>query len=87
VTPTPKPSLAGILQRKGEATRPAEIPQRGIGEVPAAKGDGDKPKLHSLTLRLDDARYQRLREYAFRRNLSHQAVMLDGLDRVLDGDG
>ncbi len=42
--------------------------------------------LASLTLRLEEADYQRLREFAFRRGLSHQAVMLDALRRHLDTD-
>jgi hypothetical protein len=81
---TAKPTLVGMLQRKGAATRPVEVPQRGTAaEAPAPKG-----KLRAMTLRLEEADYQRLREFAFRRGLSHQVVMLDALRRHLDdGDG
>ena len=83
---TAKPSLAGILQRKGTATKPAEVPQRGAaaGATPAAPAA--KGKLRAMTLRLEEAEYQRLREFAFRRGLSHQTVMLDALRRHLDTD-
>jgi hypothetical protein len=82
---TAKPSLAGILQRKGAAAKPAEAPQRGgaAAEAPAAKAG----KLRAITLRLEEADYQRLREFAFRQGLSHQAVMLDALRRHLEEDG
>jgi len=79
---TAKPTLANILQRKGAATKPTEVPQRGLAEAPAVKG-----KAHALTLRLEDPDYERLREFAFRRNLSHQRVMLDALRRYLDSNG
>ena len=84
---TAKPSLAGILQRKGAAAKPAEVPQRGTAaEVPAGP-PADKGKLRAMTLRLEEADYQRLREFAFRRGLSHQTVMLDALRRHLEEDG
>lgn len=79
---TAKPTLANMLQRKGAAAKPTEVPQRGAAEVPVVRG-----KVHSLTLRLEDADYQQLREHAFRRNLSHQRVMLDALRRHLEGEG
>jgi hypothetical protein len=84
---TAKQSLAGILQRKGAAAKPAEVPQRGAAaaEAPLAT-PGAKGKLRAMTLRLEEADYQRLREFAFRRGLSHQAVMLDALRRHLDTD-
>jgi len=82
---TAKQSLAGILQRKGAAAKPAEVPQRGAAaEVPSAPPP-DKGKPRAMTLRLEEAEYQRLREFAFRRGLSHQAVMLDALRRHLEG--
>jgi hypothetical protein len=83
---TAKPTLVGMLQRKGTAARPAEVPQRGASaDVPAAAAD--KGKVRAMTLRLEEADYQRLREFAFRRSLSHQVVMLDALRRYLDGEG
>ena len=80
---TAKPSLAGILQRKGAAAKPAEAPQRGApAEVPADKG-----RLRAMTLRLEEADYQRLREFAFRRGESHQAVLLAALRSHLAAAG
>ncbi len=67
--------------------KPAEAPQRGAAAeatpgAPAAKG-----KLRTMTLRLEEADYQRLREFAFRRGLSHQAVLLAALRGHLEDDG
>ncbi len=80
---TAKQSLAGILQRKGAAAKPAEVPQRGAAAAEAPSADKGKPR--AMTLRLEEADYQRLREFAFRRGLSHQTVMLDALRRHLEG--
>jgi hypothetical protein len=82
---TAKPSLAGILQRKGAAAKPAELPPRGAVAEPQAP-PADKGKPRAMTLRLEEEDYQRLREFAFRRGLSHQAVMLDALRRHLDAE-
>ena len=84
---TAKQSLAGILQRKGAAAKPAEVPQRGAAAEAPLATPGAKGKLRAMTLRLEEAEYQRLREFAFRRDLSHQPVMLEALRHYLDSDG
>ena len=82
---TSKPSLAGILQRKG-AARPAEAPQRGaMAETPVSAEA--KGKVRAMTLRLAETDYQRLREFAFRRGLSHQSVLLEAMRHHLDDEG
>ncbi len=86
-TPGKGNALAGILQRKGEATKPAGAPQRGEGEVSQdAKPQDAKGKFRALTLRLEEKEYQALRAFAFRRGLTHQPVMLDALRRHLEGE-
>ncbi len=83
---TAKPSLANMLQRKGAASKPAKVPQRGAGAAAEAPASA-KGKLRAMTLRLEEADYQQLREFAFRRSLSHQTVMLDALRRHLADAG
>jgi hypothetical protein len=87
---TKSPSLEGLIQSKGAATRPDTIPQRGTTPVSApALGSpvAPEPRAKSLTLRLSETQYQRLRRFAFERNLSHQDVIESALMAVLDASG
>jgi len=94
--------LDGIVQRKGAAPRPAEIPQRGepapiqptaspeAALNPSAAAEptrSNKPKPTSLTLKLPPEKYERLRLYAFSKRLTHQEVMEKALMRYLDEEG
>jgi hypothetical protein len=88
------PSLDGLIQTKG-ATRPdgLESPARalqatlatGIHAPPMASPAEREPRAKSLTLRLSEPQYERLRRFAFDRRLSHQDVieraLMDCLDR------
>src|SRR3712207_6695239 len=85
--------LGSLVQRKGAAARPAEIPQRGdptpappkpAAPEPAAEKE-KKVSTKSLTLKLTDAEYEELRRFAFDRRLTHQTVMKDALLRHLRG--
>jgi hypothetical protein len=85
--PETGPILDGLVQRKG-APRPTEMPQRGAEEIAkpvVQEMTMREPKTRSLTLRLSEAQYERLRRFAFERRLSHQDVleraMLEHLER------
>lgn len=98
----PPISLDGLIQTKG-APRPSEVPQRGEGQAPAtptpdrtapvsstppARPASDaEPRTKSLTLRLSELRYQRLRRFAFERDASHQEVIEAALMAYLDREG
>lgn len=80
-----KPSrLAGLVAPKGGAARPAEQPQRAPEVAPApaqpVAGIGSK----SLTLRLPEAEYERLRAHAFASRKSHQTILAEALKAYLD---
>ena len=92
------PSLEGLIQPKG-AARPDSMPQRPEAEsparalqaalqsaLPAAPAVPLEPQLRakSLTLRLSEGQYERLRRFAFERRLSHQEIIERGLLEYLD---
>jgi hypothetical protein len=88
--------LEGLIQTKG-APRPDAMAQR--GESPAralqaelravmpsapAETTGREPRAKSLTLRLSETQYERLRRFAFERRLSHQDIIERALIAYLD---
>jgi hypothetical protein len=87
------PSLDGLIQVKG-ATRPegAESPARalqatlatGVHAPPIPSSAEREPRAKSLTLRLSEPQYERLRRFAFDRRLSHQDVIEGALMACLD---
>jgi len=86
------PILDGLVQRKG-APRPTETPQRGAEEPAsptASQPRAREPKTRSLTLRLSEDQYERLRLFAFERRRNHQDVleraMIEYLDRHEQAD-
>lgn len=93
-------SLDGLIQAKG-APRPSDVPQRGEAPAaapppaptpapptPASRPASDaEPRTKSLTLRLSEPRYQRLRRFAFDRDASHQEVIEAALMAYLDREG
>ena len=97
------PSLDGLIQAKGaprpsdvpqrgEAPSPAAAPP--AAPVPAASpastsraGSDAEPRTKSLTLRLSEPRYQRLRRFAFDRDASHQEVIEAALMAYLEREG
>ena len=83
-----KSRLAGMIAPKGNAPRPADVPQRGeqaaepARDLPATKpGMGVK----RLTLRLADDEYERLRAFAFKHRTTHQEVLSLALREYLKG--
>ena len=89
------PSLDGLIQTKG-APRPDALAQRGDSPArvlqsnlqtsvaappaPAAR----EPRAKSLTLRLSETQYERLRRFAFERRLSHQDIIERALVEYLE---
>lgn len=101
VSNKPPVGLDGLIQTKG-APRPSELTQRGEGPAPAAPAPSPvapasspapsrlasdaEPRTKSLTLRLSEPRYQRLRRFAFERDASHQEVIEAALMAYLDNE-
>lgn len=91
------PSLDGLIQTKG-AARPDTMQQRGavlagseegptaprIAAAPVRATPASEPRAKSLTLRLSESQYQRLRRFAFERGQSHQDVIERALIELLD---
>ena len=86
------PSLDGLIQTKGaarpdaleqrvEAPSPARLLQDGLQAAMAASaGRAERePRAKSLTLRLSEAQYERLRRYAFEHRMSHQDIIEQAL--------
>ena len=88
-----RPQLGNLIQRKGEAVRPAEMPQRGApaSEAPAPVrrevAPAAEPRTKSLTLKLSERNYDRLRECGHRNRKTHQALIEEALLRYLDAEG
>lgn len=92
--------FAGMIAKKGDASRPAEQPQRAAEPVaelaptvpiaepatplspaaPSTSSMGSK----SLTLRLPEAEYERLRAFAYQHRKTHQTILADALKAFLD---
>lgn len=89
----PRPS--DVPQRGEAASAPASVPTPAPAPAaaqpapaPIARAASDaEPRTKSLTLRLSEARYQRLRRYAFERDASHQEVIEAALIAYLDKEG
>lgn len=86
--------LGGLVQRKGSAPRPTEMPQRGepaptpaVEPAPASAPAQPTTQKTSLTLKLTADQYERLRTYGFKHKLTHQKVMETALLRFLDSEG
>ena len=97
------PSLDGLIQAKGaprpsdvpqrgEGSSPAAPPLTAPAPAPASSsssrpGSDAEPRTKSLTLRLSEPRYQRLRRFAFDRDASHQEVIEAALMAYLEREG
>src|SRR4051794_37233122 len=90
------PSLDGLIQTKG-APRPDAMAQRGDSPArvlqanlqttvaaPAPTPPSREPRAKSLTLRLSETQYERLRRFAFDRRLSHQDIIERALVEYLE---
>jgi hypothetical protein len=67
-------------------TQPTPAPQAAPQPTPAspAISAGREPRAKSLTLRLSETQYERLRRFAFDRRLSHQDIIESALLGYLD---
>jgi hypothetical protein len=90
------PSLEGLIQAKGAARPDEALPQRGAtparvlqANLQAALSEpiSREARAKSLTLRLSEPQYERLRRFAFERRLSHQDIIERGLMEYLDRQG
>lgn len=87
--------LGGLIQPKGAAPRPIEMPQRGqvppaptVEPVqPAAAEKPTKLPQKSLTLKMDEPDYEILRDYAYKNRRTHQEVMLEAVLEYLTEKG
>jgi len=81
------PSLDGLIQTKG-ASRPegSSNPVRMLqAAIPGALAQAERePRAKSLTLRLSESQYERLRRFAFDQRLSHQDIIERALIEHLD---
>lgn len=88
-----RPRLTGgLIQRKGEAPRPPEIPT--ATPAPAAPAAPERaptpapaPGRVPLTVKLSSPDYERLRAYAFQNRRSHQDIIEKALLAYLDSEG
>jgi hypothetical protein len=87
----PRPS---DVPQRGEA--PAQVAPAPTPVAPAASAPSTgpsratsdaEPRTKSLTLRLSEPRYQRLRRFAFERDASHQEVIEAALMAYLEKEG
>lgn len=83
-----KPTLGtGLIHRdKGDVQKPIDMSAPVVGPAPKPTPPSDEPKTKSLTLRLSESQYARLRRFAFDRDRSHQAVIEAALLRYLESE-
>lgn len=94
--PKPPRLVGDLIVRKGEAT-PAVSTSAPIsnaletGEIPPPAASGPLPVPHGLagtiavTVRLDPARYERLKIYGVRQRRTNQELLVEAIDAFLDG--
>ena len=98
---TRTPSLEGLIQTKG-ASRPDALVQRIEAPSPARMLQDElkaalptamaapverEPRAKSLTLRLSETQYERLRRFAFDQRMSHQDIIERALMDYLSQQG
>lgn len=82
-----------MQQRGAAAPPPAEAPASSapapgpVAAQPRPAPAAQEPRAKSLTLRLSESQYQRLRRFAFDRGQSHQDVIERALMEHLDREG
>ncbi len=83
--------LGNLVQPKGAAQRPVEIPQRGeLAAPPAAAPVGEaevKEPLKALTLRLPISHWRHLRDHAHKAEISHQQLMEEAVRLYFEAKG
>lgn len=84
----PQRGEAASAPEPSPTSAPAAAQPAPAAPTPIARAASDaEPRTKSLTLRLSEARYQRLRRYAFERDASHQEVIEAALIAYLDKEG
>jgi hypothetical protein len=94
--PKPPRLVGDLIVRKGEATPAistlAPIPGAlEAGETRPPVASGPRPVPHGLagtiavTVRLDPARYERLKIYGVKQRLTNQQLLVEAIDAFLDG--
>ena len=80
--PTPVPAVTLASRPRSEFTHPAPVTEGGEDKAaPAPRG------LHgtiAVTVRLDPARYERLKVHGARRRRTNQEILVEALDGYLD---
>jgi predicted DNA binding CopG/RHH family protein len=69
------------------AVAPAPAPVAAPTPAPQPVAIDKEPRSKSLTLRLSETQYERLRRFAFERRLSHQDIIERALLEHLDREG
>jgi hypothetical protein len=91
----PLGNLGSLIQPKGTAQRPVEMPQRGelaqppVAAVQPAEAEAKKPTkaLKALTYRMPVENWRVLRDYAHQKETSHQQVLDEALRRYCRDEG
>ena len=79
------PSPARVLQDELQAALPAALTTPVASPAPASTPTSERePRAKSLTLRLSETQYERLRRFAFEHRLSHQDIIEAALMAHLD---
>jgi hypothetical protein len=73
-------NLQAAVAAPAQAISPAAQTPPVVQPAPAAR----EPRAKSLTLRLSETQYERLRRYAFEQRLSHQDIIEGALMTLLD---
>jgi hypothetical protein len=83
---SPARDMQANLQAAVMAPAPPPAAQPAIQTPPVAQPGpvAREPRAKSLTLRLSETQYERLRRYAFERRLSHQDIIENALLAFLD---
>jgi hypothetical protein len=76
--------LSGFVAPKGGASRPSPEPRPASENVPSSSSPPVGLGSKSLTLRLPEAEYERLRAHAFSTRQTHQTILAAALKAYLD---
>ncbi len=86
-TPTPTPAVDQSAPAPAAASASAENQPSAQPSTAKRTANAAEPRTKSLTLRLSESQYQRLRRFAFDRGASHQDVIEAALMEHLDKEG
>ena len=78
--------MESLIQRKGDAQRPQEMPQRGEGN-PQPLPLTNEPKVKAMTLKLTERDYERLLRAGIKPRRTNQEMMEEAVLAWLDRNG